>query len=55
MNDNLSLYLRYEMVRVTENKPDPTKQERGLFSYLWDKVDIIIKASNEVFKKSIAL
>ena len=39
------------MVRVTENKPEPTKQEKGLFSYLWDKVDIIIKASNEVLKK----
>jgi hypothetical protein len=31
--------LRYEMVRVTENRLEPQGKERGLFNYLWEKVE----------------
>ncbi|EFX82330.1 hypothetical protein DAPPUDRAFT_241492 [Daphnia pulex] len=30
----------YEMVRVTENWLEPKANGRGLFSYLWDRVEI---------------
>ena len=29
---------RYEMVRVTENRVEPTENLRGFFNYIWDRV-----------------
>jgi ionotropic glutamate receptor len=29
------------MVRITENRLEPQGKERGLFNYLWDKVEFI--------------
>jgi hypothetical protein len=35
----LNFSFRYEMVRVTENRLEPLGNARGLFNYLWDKVE----------------
>jgi hypothetical protein len=29
------------MVRVTENKPEPSEKGPGLFSYLWNQVKFV--------------
>jgi hypothetical protein len=36
-------YVRYEMIRVTENRFEPPKNGRGLFNYLWDQVLVKIE------------
>lgn len=33
------LMIRYEMVRVAENRLEPPEKGKGLFSYLWDEVE----------------
>ena len=34
------LLTRYEMIRVTDYRLEPSEKGRGLFNYLWDQVNI---------------
>ncbi|EFX82390.1 hypothetical protein DAPPUDRAFT_316803 [Daphnia pulex] len=42
------LNFTYEMVRVTEDKPEPSEKERGLFSYLWNQVEFILVSIQKI-------
>ena len=40
MNPEISFrFVRYEMVRVTEQKLEPSANGKGLFNYLWNEVE----------------